>query len=133
MLTVNGQAQVIVQSPEAYQQLLDDSELAHSLRVIGKSLGDAKAGKVKPCAGISGKPGCQARNHTSQMKNTVVITDAAVRDRPAVQLHLFCQTGAAKRRLSTRRPEEQVGVFLPMESRIDVRLRDCQQLTEAAR
>ncbi len=48
VLTVNGQAEVIVQSPQAYQQLVDDAELARSLRVLQKSLEDAKAGRVKP-------------------------------------------------------------------------------------
>lgn len=48
LLTVNGQAEVVVQSPEAYQQLLEDAELARSLRVIRQSLEDAKSGKTKP-------------------------------------------------------------------------------------
>jgi len=47
VLTVNGQAEVIVQSAEAYQQLLNDAELARSLRVIRKSLEDAKSGKTQ--------------------------------------------------------------------------------------
>ena len=47
VLTVNGQAEVIVQSAEAYQQLLDDAELARSLRMIRKSLDDAKTGKTQ--------------------------------------------------------------------------------------
>jgi prevent-host-death family protein len=45
VLTVNGQAEIVVQSAESYQRLLDDAELAQSLRVIGKSLAQAKAGK----------------------------------------------------------------------------------------
>lgn len=45
ILTVNGQAQVVVQSPEAYQQLVEDAELARSLRVIRNSLQESKAGK----------------------------------------------------------------------------------------
>lgn len=48
VLTVNGQAEVVVQSPEAYQQLLDDAELARSLRVIRQSLQDMENGKVRP-------------------------------------------------------------------------------------
>src|SRR5437762_1219820 len=47
VLTVNGQAEVVVQSADAYQQLLDDAELARSLRVIRQSLDDAKTGKVR--------------------------------------------------------------------------------------
>src|SRR5438552_9548791 len=45
VLTVNGQAEVVVQSAESYQRLVEDAELARSLRVIGKSLSQAKAGK----------------------------------------------------------------------------------------
>ncbi|HEY8746944.1 MAG TPA: hypothetical protein VIM11_03140 [Tepidisphaeraceae bacterium] len=45
VLTVNGQAELVVQSAQAYQELLEDAELARSLRVIRKSLDDAKRGK----------------------------------------------------------------------------------------
>ena len=48
VLTVNGQAELIVQSTEAYQLLLEDAELARSLRVIRKSLDDASKGKTRP-------------------------------------------------------------------------------------
>ena len=48
VLTINGQAEVVVQSAESYQRLLEDAELARSLRVIGKSLAQAKAGKGRP-------------------------------------------------------------------------------------
>ena len=48
VLTINGQAEVVVQSATAYQQLLDDAELALSLRVIRKSLEDASNGKTQP-------------------------------------------------------------------------------------
>ena len=48
VLTINGQAEVIVQSAKGYQQLLDDAELARSLRVIRKSLEDVKKGKTRP-------------------------------------------------------------------------------------
>lgn len=47
VLTVNGRAQVVVQSSKAYQQLIDDAELAHSLRVIRKSLREARAGRTQ--------------------------------------------------------------------------------------
>ena len=47
VLTVNGQAEVIVQSPAAYQQLLEDAEVARAFRVIRQSLADAKAGKTQ--------------------------------------------------------------------------------------
>lgn len=48
VLTVNGQAEVVVQSTQSYQELLDDAELARSLRVIRQSLEDAKAGRTQP-------------------------------------------------------------------------------------
>jgi PHD/YefM family antitoxin component YafN of YafNO toxin-antitoxin module len=48
VLTVNGQAEVVVQSAAAYQQLVEDAELARSLRVIRKSLEDARAGRMRP-------------------------------------------------------------------------------------
>ncbi|HTW95058.1 MAG TPA: type II toxin-antitoxin system Phd/YefM family antitoxin [Tepidisphaeraceae bacterium] len=48
VLTVNGQAEVVVQSASSYQQLLDDGELARSLRIISQSLDDAKAGRKRP-------------------------------------------------------------------------------------
>lgn len=48
VLTVNGQAEVVVQSPDAYQQLLEDAELARALRTLKKSLADAKSGRTQP-------------------------------------------------------------------------------------
>ena len=45
VLTVNGHAEVVVQSAESYQQLLDDAEFAYSLRVLRKSLAEADAGE----------------------------------------------------------------------------------------
>jgi prevent-host-death family protein len=48
VLTVNGQAEVVVQSASSYQQLMEDAELARSLRVIRQSLRDAKAGRTQP-------------------------------------------------------------------------------------
>lgn len=48
VLTVNGQAEVVVQSAAAYEQLVEDAELARSLRVIRKSLEDARAGRMRP-------------------------------------------------------------------------------------
>ena len=48
VLTVNGQAEVVIQSTEGYQQLLEDAELSRSLRLIRKSMEDAKAGRVQP-------------------------------------------------------------------------------------
>ena len=48
MLTVNGQAEVVVQSAAAYQKLLDDQELLESIRGISRSLHQAKHGRGRP-------------------------------------------------------------------------------------
>lgn len=48
VLTVNGQAELVVQSAKSYQQLVDDAELTRSLRVIEKSLKQARAGQGRP-------------------------------------------------------------------------------------
>jgi PHD/YefM family antitoxin component YafN of YafNO toxin-antitoxin module len=45
ILTVNGQAEVVVQSAEAYQKLLDDRELLESIRAINRGLEQAKRGE----------------------------------------------------------------------------------------
>ncbi len=48
ILTVNGQAEIIVQSADAYQELLDDRELLDTIRGIGRGLEQAKRGDGKP-------------------------------------------------------------------------------------
>jgi PHD/YefM family antitoxin component YafN of YafNO toxin-antitoxin module len=48
VLTVNGEAEVVVQSAEAYQKLLDDSELLDSIRDISRGLEQAKRGEGRP-------------------------------------------------------------------------------------
>jgi PHD/YefM family antitoxin component YafN of YafNO toxin-antitoxin module len=48
VLTVNGQAEVVVQSAASYQQLMEDADLSRSVRVIQKSLAEAQAGKGRP-------------------------------------------------------------------------------------
>ena len=45
VLTVNGEAEVVVQSAEAYQRLLDDRELLDSIRSIRRGLEQAKRGE----------------------------------------------------------------------------------------
>jgi prevent-host-death family protein len=45
VLTVNGEAAVVVQSAEAYQQLLDDAELARSVEVLRRRLRPAAGGR----------------------------------------------------------------------------------------
>lgn len=48
VLTVNGQAEVVVQSAAAYQKLLDDQELLESIRSVGRGLEQAKRGEGQP-------------------------------------------------------------------------------------
>jgi PHD/YefM family antitoxin component YafN of YafNO toxin-antitoxin module len=48
ILTVNGEAEVVVQSAEAYQKLLDDRELLDGIRGISRGLEQAKRGEGRP-------------------------------------------------------------------------------------
>ena len=48
VLTVNGQAEVVVQSAEAYQRLIDDQEILENLRSISRGLEQAKRGEGRP-------------------------------------------------------------------------------------
>ena len=48
VLTVRGQAEIVVQSAEAYQKLLDDQELLESIRGISRGLQQAKRGEGQP-------------------------------------------------------------------------------------
>jgi len=48
VLTVNGQAEVVIQSAESYQKLLRDQELLESLRSISRGLDQAKRGEGRP-------------------------------------------------------------------------------------
>jgi len=48
ILTVNGEAEVVVQSAEAYQKLLDDHELLESIRGISRGLEQARRGEGRP-------------------------------------------------------------------------------------
>ena len=42
VLTVNGQAEVVIQSAEAYQKLVEDQQLLETLRGISRGLEQAK-------------------------------------------------------------------------------------------
>lgn len=44
VLTVNGEAELVVQSAEAYQQLLESAEMADSVRVLKERLAAANRG-----------------------------------------------------------------------------------------
>ena len=57
VLTVNGQAEVVVQSAEAYQKLLDNQELLESLRGISRGLEQAKRGEGPADARVPGSVG----------------------------------------------------------------------------
>ena len=48
MLTVNGEAEVVVQSAEAYQKLLESHDLLERLRGISRGLDQAKRGEGRP-------------------------------------------------------------------------------------
>jgi PHD/YefM family antitoxin component YafN of YafNO toxin-antitoxin module len=48
VLTVNGQAEVVIQSAEAYQKLLTEAEFARSLNALRKSLYQADHGEGRP-------------------------------------------------------------------------------------
>jgi PHD/YefM family antitoxin component YafN of YafNO toxin-antitoxin module len=48
VLTVNGQAEVVVQSAEGYQKLLEERELLEAIRGISRGLEQANRGEGKP-------------------------------------------------------------------------------------
>jgi PHD/YefM family antitoxin component YafN of YafNO toxin-antitoxin module len=48
VLTVNGQAEVVVQSAEAYQKLLDDSEFLDSIRGVSRGIEQANRAEGQP-------------------------------------------------------------------------------------
>ncbi|HEX4796390.1 MAG TPA: type II toxin-antitoxin system Phd/YefM family antitoxin [Humisphaera sp.] len=48
VLTVNGQAELVVQSADAYQKIIDDLELLQDLKGIGRGLDQARRGQGKP-------------------------------------------------------------------------------------
>jgi prevent-host-death family protein len=48
VLTVNGQAEVVIQSAEAYQKLLDGQQLLEMIRGISRGLEQAKRGEGRP-------------------------------------------------------------------------------------
>jgi len=48
VLTVNGHAEVVIQSADAYQKLLDDRQLLETIRGIGRGLEQARRGEGRP-------------------------------------------------------------------------------------
>jgi len=45
VLTVNGHAEVVIQSAKAYQELLDDQDLLGTIRAISRGLQQARQGE----------------------------------------------------------------------------------------
>jgi len=52
VLTVNGQAEIVVQSADAYQKLLNAAELAETLPILKKSLAEAKRGQGRSARAV---------------------------------------------------------------------------------
>ena len=52
VLTVNGQAELVVQSAAAYQKLLDAAERAQTLPILRQSLDEAKRGEGRPARDV---------------------------------------------------------------------------------
>jgi prevent-host-death family protein len=52
VLTVNGQAEVVVQSANAYQKLLEKAEQAEILPILQKSLAEARRGEGRPARDV---------------------------------------------------------------------------------
>src|SRR6266705_1092856 len=48
VLTVNGEAEVVIQSADAYQKLLESSELLETIRGISRGLEQARSGEGRP-------------------------------------------------------------------------------------
>lgn len=48
ILTVNGQAQLVVQNAKAYQKLLDRVEYIETVLVLQEGIAEVKAGKAVP-------------------------------------------------------------------------------------
>ncbi len=48
VLTVNGQAEIVIQSASGYQKLLDNQQLLETIRGISRGLEQAKRGEGRP-------------------------------------------------------------------------------------
>lgn len=48
VLTVNGEAEVVVQSAHGYQKLLADQEMLESIRSVSRGLEQARRGEGRP-------------------------------------------------------------------------------------
>jgi len=52
VLTVNGRAEIVVQSADAYQKLLDAAEMSRTLKGVRRGLAQAKRGEGVPMRGF---------------------------------------------------------------------------------
>ena len=52
VLTVNGQAEVVIQSAKSYQKLLEDQQLLETIRGISRGLDQAKRGEGRPMRAV---------------------------------------------------------------------------------
>jgi PHD/YefM family antitoxin component YafN of YafNO toxin-antitoxin module len=52
VLTVNGMAEIVVQSAEGYQKLLDSAELGETVSTLRRSLAQAKRGESRPARAV---------------------------------------------------------------------------------
>lgn len=53
VLTVDGKAELVVQSAESYQKLLERMEYLETVAAVREGLADAKAGRTKPAGQVS--------------------------------------------------------------------------------
>jgi PHD/YefM family antitoxin component YafN of YafNO toxin-antitoxin module len=65
VLTVNGHAEIVVQSAKAYQELLNAAELSETLAGVRRGLAQAKRGQGRPMRGFLEK---LARKHGVSLK-----------------------------------------------------------------
>jgi prevent-host-death family protein len=52
VLTVNGEAEVVIQSATAYQKLLEDHQLLETIRGISRGLEQANRGEGRPMRAV---------------------------------------------------------------------------------
>ncbi len=53
VLTVDGKAELVVQSAESYQRLLERMEYLEAVAAVREGLADVKAGRTKPAGQVS--------------------------------------------------------------------------------
>lgn len=48
VLTINGEAAGVVMSPQAYDKLMEEVEMARNLELIDRGMADVRAGRTRP-------------------------------------------------------------------------------------